>query len=923
MGRILKKIVLISLLLVLTTLTVNAEASTLKTYYKSEKTEKIFSGVEYIYNKRLTNTGLLDIHILKIDLADRNIKLANVYDKENQGAKLNLKSLFEKEGNIISGINGDFFEMTLTPSFEIGIVANNGNIEKLSAGDQYNYYSNSMLTFFLNQNSIPFMEFITPEVTATNGVETLDIFYYNKLGNKDEMVYLSNPIFTTTEKMDKLNASMYKILVTNNTIMKISEQFETFEIPANSYVLCIPVKYEEKWRNFRVGERLSLDLSLNIENDIEMALSGAGKIISNGQIVQEGYIVTGRNPRTAIGYDRNKRSLYMFVINGREDVSVGATHNELGEIMLEYGIDNAMHLDGGGSTTMFAKKFYTDTLFNSNQLTSLRGVVNGLAVKSVAPKGSLTGIKIKFESEKVMKGSGLGFKVYGYDKNYNEIEVPQDKVEIVSKTLDVVRRGNRLVFNNEGRIEIQTTYNGFRDNVTIDVYNNPVQLKMANSDVTLNLNEKETLNCQAIIEEGLTPVLDYHAITYTVVPSSLATVTEGVVTPLKKGVGYIEASYQNVSVSLLLTVGYNEQILENFRNASNKEIKSYPEHIKGTFKTLSNKLELQYHFIPGDAAEAVYLTFQSPIILPSQSVKLEVEVEGDSGGNALKAKIVDGDKKSYNVSFTSSIDFLEKKTLTAEIPKGLKEPVSLERIYVVTENPLSEMISSIYLYSLTVLSAQGKEAVNLPSAKTVDGYAKDKTIADIVEGDLIFYNHAISETLLSKYMDYRVGRKLKTIKDYILVHNRDTAHITGIEMAGGFITYDNSNLKIIRLGTLNGSVASLDATQYTKLESVLETNNAKNVIVMLNSNLDVQKNDKNMLDFILSNYYNETRANIYVVCFMAQGTSSEKAQNGIRYITLVQDAQNLENDKALIFRFQQNGSLNVNYNIIDINKLIK
>lgn len=58
-------------------------------------------------------------------------------------------------------------------------------------------------------------------------------------------------------------------------------------------------------------------------------------------------------PRTAIGTDRNMRTLIIVVIDGRQPgYSSGATLTELASIMAEFGAYRAINLDGGGSSTL-------------------------------------------------------------------------------------------------------------------------------------------------------------------------------------------------------------------------------------------------------------------------------------------------------------------------------------------------------------------------------------------------------------------------------------------------------------------------------------------------------------------------------------------------------------------------------------------
>lgn len=60
-----------------------------------------------------------------------------------------------------------------------------------------------------------------------------------------------------------------------------------------------------------------------------------------------------REPRTAIGFNKNGRWLYLVVVDGRQPLySAGATLDELADILVAHGAYFGMSLDGGGSTTM-------------------------------------------------------------------------------------------------------------------------------------------------------------------------------------------------------------------------------------------------------------------------------------------------------------------------------------------------------------------------------------------------------------------------------------------------------------------------------------------------------------------------------------------------------------------------------------------
>ncbi len=86
---------------------------------------------------------------------------------------------------------------------------------------------------------------------------------------------------------------------------------------------------------------------------MEEAVNGDATLVSGGTAVNCGGCGGGRNPRTAAGYTADKRTLYLVTVDGRSSSSIGMTIDELAVLMASFGVDRAMNLDGGGSTTMW------------------------------------------------------------------------------------------------------------------------------------------------------------------------------------------------------------------------------------------------------------------------------------------------------------------------------------------------------------------------------------------------------------------------------------------------------------------------------------------------------------------------------------------------------------------------------------------
>ena len=93
---------------------------------------------------------------------------------------------------------------------------------------------------------------------------------------------------------------------------------------------------------------------------IRDGVSFAPILVQNGVAVDTRYLSSGVNPRTAIG-QRGDGAILMLVVDGRQAHSIGATYQDLAEIMLDHGAVNALNLDGGSSTVMWYEGEYVNS----------------------------------------------------------------------------------------------------------------------------------------------------------------------------------------------------------------------------------------------------------------------------------------------------------------------------------------------------------------------------------------------------------------------------------------------------------------------------------------------------------------------------------------------------------------------------------
>ncbi|HIA3653927.1 TPA: phosphodiester glycosidase family protein, partial [Enterococcus faecium] len=119
----------------------------------------------------------------------------------------------------------------------------------------------------------------------------------------------------------------------------------------------------------------TISASAMLQDDCESAVTGFVPIIMDGSMVDKSLFLTyghltQPNPRqvicqTALG------DYFVFSCDGRKDDEKGLTLEQIGEILLLFGVTFAYNLDGGGSTQTFVKKKRINRLIENRPIPSI------------------------------------------------------------------------------------------------------------------------------------------------------------------------------------------------------------------------------------------------------------------------------------------------------------------------------------------------------------------------------------------------------------------------------------------------------------------------------------------------------------------------------------------------------------------------
>jgi hypothetical protein len=185
---------------------------------------------------------------------------------------------------------------------------------------------------------------------------------------------------TDAVRSDPCSADTAEATVRRGVVTQVGDAVGAGAIPPDTTVLVGREQGADALRGLRPGERVRVTYHLTGPRDFRFAVGGF-PILRDGA-PPAGLDVTALAGRTAAGVNRSGRHMYLVVVDGRSATSAGMTVAELSALLGRVGADDAMNLDGGGSST-FALRAPGEpfvTVRNAPSDGSERAVANGIGV---------------------------------------------------------------------------------------------------------------------------------------------------------------------------------------------------------------------------------------------------------------------------------------------------------------------------------------------------------------------------------------------------------------------------------------------------------------------------------------------------------------------------------------------------------------
>jgi uncharacterized protein YigE (DUF2233 family) len=350
-----------------------------------------------------------DLNIIDVDLTNPYVQMRAMAAQDRVGGRETVPSMATRQDRedhrVVAAINGDFF----TTSWPVATHIQDGEI---AYGPVVPGTNRPGVGFSATNRAM--IEAPVFNSTVAFGDTSLVINGVNRNRNAGELILYNRyrgANTSTTSDGSEVAVRVVDAWTTNEAIRVVVEERRpstgSTSIVAGGAVLSGQGARGAFLNNsVAVGDTLTLRLGITPGvDDLREMISGGPFIVRNGQVnVGPRGDGVDRHPRTVVGINEDGTRLFMVTVDGRQNSSAGMTLAELADFLVRIGVDRAMNLDGGGSTTLLLHGQIENSISGD-----LRPVANGLAVISLAPRGDLTTVRLQQRSIRLFKGEQISF----------------------------------------------------------------------------------------------------------------------------------------------------------------------------------------------------------------------------------------------------------------------------------------------------------------------------------------------------------------------------------------------------------------------------------------------------------------------------------------------------------------------------------
>ncbi|RSK28641.1 hypothetical protein EJF36_18200 [Bacillus sp. HMF5848] len=698
-------------------------------------------GVTYINERLVEQDKKQEIRVLEVDLDNPFAEVELGYNNPltslmptTKFAEMNTRP----NHHVVGAINGSFYHMTSSKLPAYLVAYNNKllNLGVISTG--LDEYMSIPTAFGMLEDGTPKIDTFQYKAKMAIDNSEWNITSFNKQrGTAEIIAYTPQYSFTSTRTnqygMEVVIQNLSKPLDANfefgetvtGTITKIAPYgIGNSEIPKDGLVISIAGGVlAEQFKDIALGDEVELNIDLEDKwKNAEFMLASGPILVKDGKvdlyINKDSKRAKERHPRTAVAIDYDQNKVFFVTVDGRQkDYSDGMGLEEFAKYLVSLGVDSALNLDGGGSTTMAIRQYgdTNATVVNSPSGGFQRSVSTILQAVSTAPYGQPRYLNVKEPKAKILTGTTVDFAFdYVLDEYMNPLKYEKEKLSFIYDSNVGIVDNMRFTAKQAGKHQIVAAYEGASQQLFVDVVDSIPNIKVSPTSIVIGKESTTKLQVQAFDEEGNKILFDPALVKWSL-EGDIGTVdqTGTFVTGTENAEGTIQVTLAGKTITIPVIVDTKPILIDGLDIADNWEV----EGIRATgnvamaqedepFREGDSSLKLNYDFTgeePGTTA--VYMNAKNPIELLGYPKQLGMWVYSEGSKHWLRAKILAGDGKEHTVNLTADngLNWKGWRFVRADIPEGLPMPLKLKQIYVAEPVEEEQTKTSLYFDKMTAI----------------------------------------------------------------------------------------------------------------------------------------------------------------------------------------------------------------------------
>jgi hypothetical protein len=307
----------------------------------SDVTWPVVPGVTFRQWEQVDTRGPIRASLLTIDPATPGLAIDYAASRSVRNRQT-VRRLIGRDG-AIAGINGDFFDISDTGApLGLGVDRQRGLLNARKSGWNRAFLIKHGVATIANA---PMKAKVVQEpwmkITHYNSPTIFD----GQIGIYDYRWGLTAGYRVVDDQREHVRQVVIRknVVVSNKPTLTYGEQIRGLVLIGRG-TGADALGALEKGERARVTWSLRGNPEVGISGNKVLLLRGVRRVVDDLEM----------HPRTAIGIDRDTGQVLMLVVDGRQSFSRGYTMVELANLMAALGADDALNLDGGGSSTLLA-----------------------------------------------------------------------------------------------------------------------------------------------------------------------------------------------------------------------------------------------------------------------------------------------------------------------------------------------------------------------------------------------------------------------------------------------------------------------------------------------------------------------------------------------------------------------------------------